>query len=199
MLRDLQPKIKSGASQSPPSLPAPRLRILQTETGQAFEPVLNETTNGQDFRDAFFDAFGTADEVVAEALFSQLLNGLHAEPGKPINGTTANLALALMHELKPRDVVEAMLACQMIVAHVAAMDANRRALHVEQTAAGRAVYLNLARRLMTTFTLQMESLGRHRGKPAVQRVIVERVVVASGAQAIVGAVANGERGLGDGQ
>jgi hypothetical protein len=196
MLSDLQPKIKSRAKQSPPSLPAPRLKIVQMEKGQAFEPALDETA---DFREAFLRVFGTSEEVVAQALFNQLLNGLHAEPGKPIDGTTANLALALLHEIGPKDVVEAMLACQMVVAHVAAMDASRRAFHTEQTAAGRAVYLNLARRLMTTFTLQMESLGRHRGKPAVQRVIVERVVVASGAQAIVGAVANGERGLGDGQ
>jgi hypothetical protein len=63
-----------------------------------------------------------------------------------------------MYEIGPKDIVEAMLACQMIIAHVAAMDASRRALHVEQTAAGPAVYLNLARRLMTTFTLRWNSL-----------------------------------------
>ena len=70
------------------------------------------------------------------------------KPNKPFDNATANLALTLMHEIGPKDVVEAMLACQLIVAHVAAMDASRRALHVEQTAAGRTAYLTLARKLM---------------------------------------------------
>jgi hypothetical protein len=102
-----------------------------------------------------------------------------------------------MHEIGPKDVVEGMLACQMILAHVAAMDASRRALHVEQTAGGRAAYLSLARKLMTLFTAQMDALNRSRSKATVQKVIVEKVLVASGGQAIVGAVANG--GQGDGR
>ena len=193
------PRVAAAEPKSPSSMPAPRINVRLTGAGPAIEPTLDEATTSDAFRARFLSAFGTVDELVAEALFTQLLSSLHTEPGKPLDSATANVALALMHEIGPKDAVEAMLACQMIIAHVAAMDASRRALHVEQTAAGRAVYLNLARRLMTIFTLQMESLGRHRGKPAVQRVIVERVVVASGAQAIVGAVASGERGLGDGR
>ena len=69
------------------------------------------------------------------------------------------------------------------------MDASRRALHVEQTAGGRAAYLSLARKLMTLFTAQMDALNRHRGKVTVQKVIVEKVHVAPGGQAIVGAIA----------
>ena len=176
--------------------PAPRVKVRQAEAGQAIEPVLDEAANPEDFRGAFLAAFGTADDGVAEALFGQLLNGLHTEPGKPVDSATANLALALMHEIGPKDMVEAMLACQMVVTHIAAMDVSRRAMHVEQTAVGRAVYLNLARRLMATFSLQIDSLGRHRGKPTVQKVIVERVYVAPGAQAVVGAVASGGRGDG---
>ena len=89
-----------------------------------------------------------------------------------------------------------MLASQMIVAHVAAIDASRRALHVEQTAGGRAAYLGLARKLMTLFTAQMDALDRYRGKARTQKIVIERVLVAPGAQAIVGAVANGGRGDG---
>jgi hypothetical protein len=94
-----------------------------------------------------------------------------------------------MHEISPKDVVEAMVGCQMILAHVAAMDASRRALHVEQTAGGRAAYLSLARKLMTLFTAQMDALNRHRGKVTVQKIVIERVHVAPGGQAIVGAIA----------
>jgi hypothetical protein len=189
-----------GASEQgklpPPSFPAPRVRVLTTEAGQAIERALDETGDLSDFRACFLAAFGTSNETVAEALFEQLLNALHSEPSKPVDSATANLALALMHEISPRDVVEAMLACQMIVAHVAAMDASRRALHVEQTAGGRAAYLTLARKLMVLFAGQMDALNRHRGKATVQKVIVEKVYVAPGAQAVVGAVSSGRRGDG---
>ena len=76
------------------------------------------------------------------------------------------------------------------------MDASRRALHAEQTAAGRVAYLSLARKLMMLFTAQMDALNRYRGKGTTQKIVIERVLVAPGAQAIVGAVASGGRGDG---
>jgi hypothetical protein len=79
----------------------------------------------------------------------------------------------------------------MIVAHVAAMDASRRPLHVEQTPGGRQAYLSLARKLMTLYATQMDALNRHRGKGTTQKIVIERVLVAPGAQAIVGAVSEG--------
>jgi hypothetical protein len=89
-----------------------------------------------------------------------------------------------------------MLAYQMIVAHLAGMDASRRALHIEQTPGGRQAYLSLARKLMTLFAAQMDALNRHRGKATVQKVVVEKVLVASGGQAVVGAVSRGRQGDG---
>lgn len=49
---------------------------------------------------------------------------------------------------------------------------------------GRQAYLGLVRKLMTLFSAQMDALNRHRGKATVQKVIVERVQVAPGAQAV---------------
>lgn len=69
------------------------------------------------------------------------------------------------------------------------MDASRRALHLQQSAGGRQAYLSLARKLMTLYVAQRDALNRNRGKATVQKVVVERVNVAPGAQAIVGAVA----------
>jgi len=159
------------------------------------EPVLDETLDLDEFRIRFVGAFGTTEQIIAEALFQQVVNALHPDPKKLLDAAT-NLVLALLHRIGPRDELEAMLACQMIIAHVAAMDASRRALHVEQTAGGRAAYLGLMRKLMTLFTAQMDALNRHRGKGTTQKIVIERVLVAPGAQAIVGAVANG--GPGDG-
>ena len=179
-----------------PATSAPRVRVRQTEGGHAVEPVLDETLDLDEFRIRFVRAFGTTEQIIAEALFQQIVNALHPDPKKPLDDATANLVLALLHRIGPRDELEAMLASQMIVAHVAAIDASRRALHVEQTAGGRAAYLGLARKLMTLFTAQMDALDRYRGKARTQKIVIERVLVAPGAQAIVGAVANGGRGDG---
>jgi len=124
----------------------------------------------------------------------QVISVLHTDPKKPFESATANLVLALLHRIALKDELEAMLACQMIVAHVAAMDASRRALHVEQTTGGRQVYLSLARKLMGLFVAQLDALNRARGKAIVQRVVVERVNVGPGGKGIVGAVTNGGRG-----
>jgi len=172
-----------------PAMAAPRVIVRQAEKGQAIEPAVSELANRDAFRARFLAAFGTIDEVVAEALFQQLLNGLHSDPLQPVDSATANLSLALMHSIGPKDEIEAMLGCQMIVAHVASMDASRRALHAEQSVGGRQVYLSLARKLMTLYVAQLDALNRNRGKATVQKVVVERVNVAPGAQAIVGAVA----------
>jgi hypothetical protein len=188
--------MRRKAAKSPPPPFAPRVNIRSVDRGQAIEPAPDAGMSGADFRDAFLGAFGTKDEIVAQALYEQLFNALHAASGEPVNNATADLALALMHEIGPKDVVEAMLACQMVLAHFASMDAARRTFHAEQTAGGRQVYTALARRLMMLYTAQMDALSRHRGKTTVQKVIVEKVLVAPGGQAIVGAVASGGRGDG---
>jgi hypothetical protein len=142
MLNHMQ-RVAATEPKSPPSsMPAPPVRVRLTEAGPSIEPTLNGAANPEDFRAAFLSVFGTVDELVAEALFTQLLNGLHTDPAKAVDSATANLALALIHEVGPKDVIEAMLACRMIVAHVAAMDTSRRALHSEQTPGGRQAYLS---------------------------------------------------------
>src|SRR5260370_12343486 len=149
MLTNLQGSPEPHATLPPPSQPAPRVMVRQTEGGQAIEPVYGAPVDLDAFLSSFLAAFGSADAVVAEALFGQLLNGLHTEPGKPVDCATANLALALMHEIGPKDVAEAMLATEMIVAHMAAMDTIRLGLHTEQTPGGRQTYLGLSRKLMS--------------------------------------------------
>ncbi len=176
----------------PPSLPSPRVRVRQTEDGHAMEPVLGETLDLDEFRIRFVGAFGTTEQIIAEGLFQQIVNALHPDPKKPLDTATANLVLALLHRIGPRDELEAMLASQMIVAHVAAMDASRRALHVEQTAGGRAAYLGLVRKLMTLFTAQMDALNRHRAErdEALQQetATAGHLVVAEPPETVFGAI-----------
>jgi len=134
MLSELQAVSGPDARVPPPSRPAPRVTLVQTDTGHAIKPHIDEVADQDRFRDGVLDAFGTVDEIVAESLFEQLVNGL--SPNQPVDSATANLVLALMHSLGPKDVIEGMLACQMNVTHIAGMDAARRALHLDQTRAG---------------------------------------------------------------
>jgi hypothetical protein len=186
-----------GAPELPPlRVPAPRVRLTKAACGPAIEPIIAESEDLDEFRGRFVGAFGTTEQIIAEALFRQLLNALHPDPKKPVDAATANLVLALLHRIGPRDEIEAMLAAEMIVAHIASMDAARRALHVEQTPAGRQMYLSAMRKLMVLFTAQVDALNRHRGKGTTQKIVIERILVAPGAQAAVGAVASGGRGDG---
>ena len=177
-----------------PLTPAPRGKIRPGGSPETFEP--DDAVSPTAWRDLFLKVFGTAESTIADALFSQLVNILHTDPTKPMSASTANLALALLHRLAPANELEAMLCLQLVVAHVASMDASRRALHVDQTAAGRQAYLSLTRKLMTLFTAQTQALSRLRGNPIVQKVVIERVNVATGAQAVVGAVTSRRGGPG---
>jgi hypothetical protein len=49
---------------------------------------------------------------------------------------------------------------------------------------------------MTLFTGQMDALNRHRGKGTTQKIVIERVLIAPEAQAMVGTIATGRRGDG---
>ena len=139
--------------------PAPRVVAMTgPSAGGPVELLPAPNDSPEAWRSRFLAAFGTTELAVAEALFQQLLNALC--PGQALDAATANLALALLHRIAPNDELEAMLACQMIVAHVAVMDATRRALHLEQTPGGRQAYLSLARKLMMLFTAQMDTLNR---------------------------------------
>ena len=86
---------------------APRLRISRTESGQLTELILDVAADVDALRAAFLSAFGTTELVIAEALFEQILNALHTDPKKPLDDATANLVLALLHRIHPRDELEA--------------------------------------------------------------------------------------------
>ena len=94
--------------------------------------------------------------------------------------------LSVVKGVEPKDQVEAMLAAQMAVVHMATMTFAHRLAHVDnipqQDSAERA-FNKLAR----TFAAQVEALKRYR-TGGEQRVTVEHVHVHSGGQAIVGTV-----------
>ncbi|MBM3558751.1 MAG: hypothetical protein FJX53_02430 [Alphaproteobacteria bacterium] len=141
--------------------------------------------------EAFAKAFGTLEQGVANMMIQQLIGLLHPDGSKPLSDETVDLVTALLTELEPKDVTECLLVSQMIAAHVGSMETARRGLRPNEAAAAVQTYLGLSGKLMRTFAGQLETLNRSRGKGTVQRVVVEKVNVEAGGQAVVGAVAGG--------
>lgn len=101
-------------------------------------------------------------------------------------------AVDLFMSVKPTDGIETMLATQMLGVHHAAMECMRRAMLPEQSFEVRNSNLSHAQRMLDLYIRQVAALDRHRGK-GQQKITVERIEVASGAQAIVGDVHAAQR------
>ena|SRR3984893_8942832 len=136
------------------------------------------------------DAFGSADREFVDGVLRQLANaGSH---GKEADEGGLNFLVSVINGVEPRDHLEAMLAAQMAVVHVASMTFARRLANVEtiqqQDSAERAF-----NKLTRTFASQMEALKRYRTR-GEQKVTLQNVSVAEGGQAIVGNVTQAPRG-----
>lgn len=100
-----------------------------------------------------------------------------------------NQAARLMNALGPQDEQEGILITQMAAVHIAAMHALGRASLHNQTLSGAELCINRATKLLNLYARQQELLERKRnGNQTIQKVVVERVEVKEGGQAIVGAI-----------
>ena len=97
---------------------------------------------------------------------------------------TRVVAMAMLLDIEPKDELEGMLAAQMIAVHVASMSMSKRCMLANQTFDGVNANVNRMTKLMRTFTNQIETLQRYRGK-GKQTIQVQHVQVNDGGQAIV--------------
>jgi hypothetical protein len=97
-----------------------------------------------------------------------------------------NFILSVVKAVQPKDELEAMLATQMAVVHIATMTMAKQlasaTLIPQQDSAQNAL-----NKLLRTYTTQVEALKRYR-TGGQQKVTVEHVHVHEGGQAIVGSV-----------
>jgi hypothetical protein len=111
--------------------------------------------------------------------------------GRDVKEVELNGALTFVKAMQPRDDMEALLLAQMAATHNLTMTFARKLNHVDnikqQDSASNA-YNKLAR----TFAAQMQTLKQYRSNG--QQVIVQRVDVREGGQAIVGNIANSPTG-----
>lgn len=136
------------------------------------------------------NALGTVDQEFVNGILRQLAKaGSH---GEGIDEGALNFLVSVVNGIEPRDQLEAMLAAQMAVVHVASMTFAGRLANVEnipqQDSAERAF-----NKLTRTFATQMEALKRYRTR-GEQKVTLQNVSVAEGGQAIVGNVTQAPRG-----
>jgi hypothetical protein len=142
-----------------------------------------------------FRAFGTSSDDLQQHFLTQLAgifkgcsSGNNTDGEKVV--TVCNMAITILDEIRPRDIIEAMLVTQMVGVHNMAMDTLARAMLGDQTFVGKESNVYQATKMLRTFTLQMDSLKNYRRK-GQQKVTVEHVNVNQGGQAIVGSVTKG--------
>lgn len=170
--------------------PLPNFKLVDQEG-----MVVQTTIDHEDAavgRRLLMESFGTDDPRVVEVLTGQLAQ--LAINGGAFNIDVYNRSVALVQNMQPRDVFEAMLTTQMAAIHNTTMDHAGR-LHRATTGEGVERYERTLNRLARTFTTQIEALKKYRSK-GEQKVIVEHqhVHIHPGGQAVVGNVTHGGRG-----
>lgn len=136
-------------------------------------------------------ALGCQTSEVALSLLAQVVSLQHLPPDAPddkVDGALST-ATAKLAELKPRNALEAMLAAHLVGTQQLAMTYATRATWPQQTREGEELNANRHARISRIFLEQVEMFARLQGLVTQQRVVVERVDVQAGGQALVGAVA----------
>ena len=132
----------------------------------------------------FAEAFGLSDHDAATGFLEGVAKVLHPQG---LNVDTANRLLAILHDIKPRDPIEGMIATQMLGVNHVAMLMTRRIVTSDDSILQTEVAVNLACKLQRTLVALVEALHRYRSG-GQQKVVVEHVHVNEGGQAVVGTV-----------
>ena len=135
--------------------------------------------------------FGVKGSSAALQLFNETSNCV---PGSWRHGFRVVVQLA--GSLQPKNASQGLLTSQIIATHTQAMNAMQRCRTTSDFEL-QELYCNRSMRLMRLCAHQVELLAKLQGK-IQQRVVVQRVDIQAGGQAIVGTVATGGPGGGDG-
>lgn len=158
------------------------LKVEPTGKPHSFRQRSDDTLAGL----RVLDTFAVGDSDAANLLLNTLIrvSDVADETGTADLG---NGVLAILHQLEPRDAVEAMLCSQMVSTHLLTMECFKRANLTNQSFEGRELNMRHAERLSRIYAQQVDTLNKHRGK-GQQKVTVEHVTVNAGGQAVVGNV-----------
>jgi len=133
-------------------------------------------------------ALGVKNDEIAYRLLAQIRAAMKLTGPSDPEFIEITAAIAMMQEIKPENVIQAMLASQIVGVHHAVMAFLNRATHSTQTFEGADANVLRATRLGRLYIEQLEAMAKLKGKIGEQKVTVEHVHVHEGGQAIVGAV-----------
>lgn len=132
-------------------------------------------------------AFGSLDDKLITTQLNYLDNIVHVGKGD----ARMNTILAMLYGLAPKNEVEGLLAAQIVATNHVAMRMLSQSLESQELEAANH-YTNRAHKAQSLMIRQLELYHTMRsGGQTTQKVIVEKVEVQNGGQAIVGAVAGG--------
>lgn len=134
-------------------------------------------------------------------LTDQLMQTVY-NSGMQTNEHDQKLAIeSMIADIKPRDVVEHMIAAQLVSTHNAIMKCSAEIMAQSEcklssrndfhTATTQNLFMRNVSRLIGAFNSLIEALNRHRGKYTEQKITVQYVNVRDGGQAIIGNVKRG--------
>lgn len=142
------------------------------------------------WRAQVLEAFGTISPNFAAFLLSQLISLSGGDEQCEVH---VNAALAVVDGLRPKNEAEALLAVQMVAAHLGAMRCLSLSGQARQLVQFQ-VHGELANKFMRTYASHLETLSKLR-RGGEQNMKVEHVYVYQGGQAVVGDI-NVSRGEG---
>jgi hypothetical protein len=160
--------------------PAPRMKV---ETGEKGTTLSLHHPNKAIGSALLMEALGTANADFVDGLVGQLASIV---TNGQIDEGALNFMIAVINGIKPKDQLEAMLAAQMAVVHMATLTFARQ-LPLVQTLQQQDSAERALNKLARTYATQMEALRRYR-TGGEQKVTVQHVSVSEGGQAIVGNV-----------
>lgn len=178
---------KEKAFQMTPSIQLPSKPRSVPRLVQADGNLVPDSSSPEDFLEALCLSFGVADPTWCLSLLNSAVNAVPArEDGR---AQVANDVLSSVLAIAPEDGVEAMLAIQAAVTHQHVMTFLGKATASNLTGMAEE-RLRMAARLMKLFSLQIQTLGKHRHQ-GHQTVRVEKHVHVHGGQNIFADVSEG--------
>ena len=144
-------------------------------------PMLDDTVPDDEVR-----AFATHSDCVQNHLGGQLTTAFHGVIGPDGRQTKAHIDAGytgsrILQHIQPRDLLETMLASQLIATHNLAMHCTTTAMIQGQVFQAKMEYMNQANKLSRTYAALLQALDNHRGERSGKKTSIGTVNVSDNA------------------
>ena len=170
--------------------------LAKQDQGKPAIPMLDDSTPEDEVR-----AFATHSGHVQNHLGSQLSTsfyGVIGPDGRRSEGHSRGLVdtdytgRRILEHIQPRDLMETMLASQLIATHNMAMECATTAMIQGQVFEAKMQYMNQSNKLSRTYAALLQALDNHRAERGGKSPKVGTVNLRDNAQAVIGDVQGGK-------